>query len=291
MATLYLISTPIGNLSDVSARAGEALAGASRVLAEDTRRSGILLKHLGIDTPLVSLHAHNEASRLASVLGWLDRGEEHLLNILEGGDLALVSDAGTPLISDPGQRMVEAVVEAGHTLVPIPGPSAVLTALLGSALPADRFTFLGFSPRSGRDREAFLERIAGAEETVVLFESPERLVALLEDVARVCEEERRVAVGREMTKIHEEFFRGTADEAQAHYQEHPARGEVSVVVEGASFPDGPDEVDEAAAQALGRALLEKGDKPSAAARELARRLGIPRNAAYKIVQSLSEKDE
>ena len=281
MATLYLISTPIGNLSDLSARAGEVLGGVSRVLAEDTRRSRILLKHLGIDTPLVSLHAHNEASRVASVLDWLDEGE----------DLALVSDAGTPLISDPGQRMVEAVVEAGHTLVPIPGPSAVLTALLGSTLPADRFTFLGFSPRSGRDREAFLERIAGAEETVVLFESPERLVALLGDVADVCGEGRRVAVGREMTKIHEEFFRGTAEEARAHYREHRAKGEVSVVVEAAPLSDGPDEVDEAAAQALGRALLESGKKPSAAARELARRLGIPRNAAYRVVQSLSRKDE
>jgi 16S rRNA (cytidine1402-2'-O)-methyltransferase len=281
MATLYLISTPIGNLSDLSARAGEVLGGVSRVLAEDTRRSRILLKHLGIGTPLVSLHAHNEASRVASVLDWLGEGE----------DLALVSDAGTPLISDPGQRMVEAVVEAGHTLVPIPGPSAVLTALLGSALPADRFTFLGFSPRSGRDREAFLERVAGAEETVVLFESPERLVALLEDVADVCGEGRQVAVGREMTKIHEEFFRGTAEEARAHYREHRAKGEVSVVVEAAPLSDGPDEVDVAAAQALGRALLESGKKPSAAARELARRLGIPRNAAYRVVQSLSRKDE
>ena len=281
MATLYLISTPIGNLSDLSARAGEVLDSVSRVLAEDTRRSRILLKHLGIDTPLVSLHAHNEASRVASVLDWLDEGE----------DLALVSDAGTPLISDPGQRMVEAVVEAGYNLVPIPGPSAVLTALLGSALPADRFTFLGFSPRSGRDREAFLERVAGAEETVVLFESPERLVALLGDVSDVCGEGRRVAVGREMTKIHEEFFRGTAEEARAHYGEHRAKGEVSVVVEAAPLSDGPDEVDEAAAQALGRALLESGQKPSAAARELARRLGIPRNAAYRVVQSLSRKDE
>ena len=281
MATLYLISTPIGNLSDLSARAGEVLGGVSRVLAEDTRRSRILLKHLGIGTPLVSLHAHNEASRVASVLDWLGEGE----------DLALVSDAGTPLISDPGQRMVEAVVEAGYNLVPIPGPSAVLTALLGSALPVDRFTFLGFSPRSGRDREAFLERVAGAEETVVLFESPERLVALLGDVSDVCGEGRRVAVGREMTKIHEEFFRGTAEEARAHYGEHRAKGEVSVVVEAAPLSDGPDEVDEAAAQALGRALLESGQKPSAAARELARRLGIPRNAAYRVVQSLSRKDE
>jgi len=281
MATLFLISTPIGNLSDLSARAGDVLGSVSRVLAEDTRRSRILMKHLGIDTPLVSLHAHNEASRLASVLDWLDDGEE----------LALVSDAGTPLISDPGQRLVEAVVEAGHTLVPIPGPSAVLSVLVGSALPADRFTFLGFSPRSGRDREAFLDRIAGAEEAVVLFESPERLVALLGDVADVCGEGRRVAVGREMTKIHEEFFRGTAEEARAYYREHRAKGEVSVVVEAAPLSDGPDEVDEAAAQALGRALLESGRKPSAAARELARRLGIPRNVAYRVVQSLSRKDE
>jgi 16S rRNA (cytidine1402-2'-O)-methyltransferase len=186
--------------------------------------------------------------------------------------------------------MVEAVAEAGHTLVPIPGPSAVLAALLGSALPADRFTFLGFGPRSGKDRDAFLERIAGAEETVVLFESPERLVALLGELAEVCGGERRVAVCREMTKIHEEFIRGTAEEARAHYEAHPPRGEVSVVVEAAPPVVGADEVDEAAARALGAALLEGGRKPSTAAREVARRLGIPRNTAYEIVHSLSPED-
>lgn len=278
MSTLYLVSTPIGNLSDVTERASRALAASDVVFAEDTRRSRILIEHLELESRLRSLHAHNEDARTGEVLGVLDRG----------GDAALVSDAGTPVVSDPGARLVRAVAEAGHRVVPVPGPSAVLAALAGSGFPADRFCFLGFPPRKGKDREALLERVAAARETVVLFESPERLDALLGDLERLAGPDRGVAVAREMTKKHEEFVRGTIAEAYRYYQENPARGEVTVVVEAAPADRaGPDEVDEDAARALAGVLLERGQRPSHASREVARRLGIPRNLAYRIVHSLS----
>lgn len=278
MPALYLVSTPIGNLSDVTVRARGVLASSEVVFAEDTRRSRILLEHLDVSTPLRSLHAHNEESRVEEVLEILDRQ----------ADVALVSDAGTPVISDPGARLVRAVGASGHRVVPVPGPSAVVAALAGSGLPADRFCFLGFTPRKGQEREEVLERVTAAEETVVLFESPERLDALLGDLERLAGPERRVAVAREMTKKHEEFVRGTIGEAYRYYQENPARGEVTIVVEAA--PEGaeePDAIDEAAARALAGALLDAGRRPSRASREVARRLGIPRNLAYRIVHSIS----
>lgn len=274
VATLYVVGTPIGNLADLPRRAADTLASVDRILAEDTRRSAILLRDRSIDTPLVSLHRHNEAERTQEALGWLDAGE----------DLALVSDAGTPVVSDPGRRLVEAVWKAGHRVVPIPGPSAVTAALAVSGFPADRFTFLGFLPRKGRERDALLDRIVGAEETVVLFESPERLARLLDDLASRCGHERRVAVARELTKLHEEVFRGTLAEAERYYREG-ARGEVTVVVEPTRTPrPGSAEVDREAGRLLARALLDDGARPSRAAREVAKRLGIPRNTAYTLVQ-------
>lgn len=281
MATLYLVSTPIGNLSDLTARAGRVLGSASRILAEDTRRTRILLEHLDLNTPLTSLHAHNEEARTERVLQWLREGE----------DLALVTDAGTPLISDPGGRLVRSVIEAGHEVVPVPGPSAVIAALVASGLPADRFTFLGFLPRRGRERTELLERIATAEETIVVFESPERLGALLEALEEYCGAEREIAVAREVTKLHEHFLRGTLREARAYYEKSPPRGEVTVVIgamaasEAGAAADAA--VDEAAAEALGRSLLQEGARPSQAAREVARRLDIPRNLAYRIIQTIS----
>ena len=276
MSTLYLVSTPIGNLSDVTDRAREVLDAVDLVLAEDTRRSRILLDHLDIPTDLRSLHAHNEAERTDEVLELLEQGM----------DLALVSDAGTPLVSDPGARVVAAAADGGHRVVPIPGPSAVLAALAASGLPADRFTFLGYPPRKGGERDEVLERVATADETVVLFESPERLEALLVDLDRLCGPRRRLAVARELTKVHEEIVRGTIPDVHRYYQEHSPRGEITVVVEAAPEREGPDAVDEAAARALARALLEEGMRPSRASREVARRLGIPRNAAYRLVHSL-----
>ncbi len=278
MSTLYLVSTPIGNLGDLSPRAADVLTSVARILAEDTRRTRILAEHVGAGAPLVALHAHNEAERTQKVLAWLDAGE----------DLALVSDAGTPLVSDPGARIVDAVASAGHRVVPLPGPSAVLAALVASGLPTERFTFLGFPDRKGKGRARLLERVATSEETVVLFESPLRLGSLLSDLADACGRERRVAVARELTKIHEELFRGTLADAAAHYTEHPPRGEVTVVV--APAEPGAEEGlhDEEAAKALARSLLAGGLRPSAAAKEIARTLGVARNSAYRIVQDLND---
>ena len=273
MGRLYVVATPIGNLEDLTRRAERILGEVTRVAAEDTRRTGVLLRRLGVDTPMISLHAHNEARRLGQVLDWLDAGE----------DVALVSDAGTPLVSDPGGRLVSAALERGHVVVPIPGPSAVLAAVVGSGLPADRFCFLGFVPRKGADRDSTLERIAGSLETCVIFESPERLVALLEELEGRLEPARRISVARELTKLHEEFRRGTAGALAAYYRAHPARGEVSLVVEGR----GEDvTADPEVVRTRARALLEEGVSPSQAAKELARSLGVSRNRAYDVVQEL-----
>jgi len=278
MATLYLVSTPIGNLGDLSPRAADTLESVTRILAEDTRRTLTLLNHLKLKTPLVSLHAHNEASRREAVLEWLASGE----------DLALVSDAGTPLVSDPGQRIVEAAVEAGFPVVPIPGPSAVLAALAGSGFPGDRFSFLGFLPRKGPERAELLDRISSSPDTVVLFESPERTRALLGALAEGCGPDRPVAVGRELTKLYEEFVRGPLTQVKEHFEVHAPRGEIVVVVSGAPEPGDTGPVDEGAARALAKALLDEGLTPSRVAKEVARRLKIPRNLTYAVVQRLSE---
>lgn len=277
MGDLYIVGTPIGNLADLTHRAVEVLRRVDRILAEDTRRTRVLLDHYGIATPLTSLHEHNEAARTEEALGRLAGGEA----------LALVSDAGTPLLSDPGARLVDAAVGAGHRVVPIPGPSAITAALVASGLPPEPFAFLGFVPKGGGGRSALLDRVATAGDTTVLFESPERLSRLLADLEAVCGPGRRVAVARELTKVHEEIVRGTLSEARAYYEEKPPRGEVTVVVEGAAARGEPDRVDEAAAEALARALLEEGRRPSAAAREVAARLGIPRNRAYEIVHRVA----
>lgn len=276
MATLFLVSTPIGNLGDLTPRAGETLGQVSRVLAEDTRRTRKLLTHLGLSKPLVSLHAHNEASREETVLGWLDAGE----------DLAVVSDAGTPLVSDPGERLVEAVLGRGHQVVPIPGPSAILAALVASGLPSQPFTFLGFLPRKGKDRARVLERVSFAQETTILFEAPDRLVTLLEALEEMAGSLRRGVVARELTKIHEEFVRGSLEELVRHFRERPPRGEITLVLEPAPEIQGADEIDRAAAGALATALLGEGMSPSRAAKELARRLGLSRNQAYQVVQAV-----
>ncbi|MBI4541039.1 MAG: 16S rRNA (cytidine(1402)-2'-O)-methyltransferase [Gemmatimonadetes bacterium] len=278
MATLYLVSTPIGNLGDITYRAVEVLRGVGRVVAEDTRRTRLLLRHYGIGTPVTSAHAHNEARRAQLVSRWLG----------EGLDVALVSDAGTPLVSDPGARIVAAALSAGHRVAPIPGASAVLAALVASGLPFGRFSFLGFLPRGGAARARLLDAVATTSETAVLFEAPDRLLALLEDLAERCGGERCVAVARELTKVHEEFFRGTLDGARRYYEEVAPRGEVTVVVEGTAAEREPDAADQDAGCALARVLLAQGKRPSAVARELTRRLGIPRNRAYELVHSLPE---
>jgi 16S rRNA (cytidine1402-2'-O)-methyltransferase len=276
------VSTPIGNLADMTLRGIETLKSVRRVLAEDTRRTGILLRHYGIETALVSAHEHNEAARAEQIAAWLDAGE----------DLALVSDAGTPLLSDPGLRIVQRVLEAGHAVVPVPGASALLAGLVGSGIAPEPFTFFGFPPRSGRARERFLETVAGLEHTAVLYEAPGRLVRLLKDLAAACGEARQVAVGRELTKLHETFVRGTLAETIVSYDGRSIRGEVVVVLAGGGPPAQPERP---TAAALARSLLQEGGRPSAVARELARTLGISRNEAYEIAlaeaaQSAGEDD-
>ena len=283
MATLYLVSTPIGNLGDLSPRAEDVLRSVDRILAEDTRRTRPLAERVGAEARLVSLHQHNERGRVASVIEWLDSGE----------NVALVSDAGTPLVSDPGESLVKRVAAAGHDVVPIPGASAVLAALVGSGLPTERFAFLGFPDKKGGGRRALLERVRTSNETVVLFESPQRTVRLLQDLMDACGAQREVAVARELTKIYEEFQRGTLMEVLAYYQENEPRGEVTFVV----APSGDEESEEVHAQLMDRGrevaldLLSEGVKPSAAAKDLAARLDLSRNDAYRIVQSLREDTE
>ena len=281
MSTLYIVATPIGNLSDASVRCVEILGSVDGILAEDTRRTRKLLDRYELRTPLTSLHEHNEASRIPKVLARLEAGD----------DLALVSDAGTPLVSDPGERLVRAVVDNGYVVVPVPGPSAILSALMGAGFPAVPFTFHGFVPRKGKSRKAVLQQIAHAPETSVVFESPERVVALLLELASLVAEDRQVVVAREMTKIHEEFHRGTMAEAARYYGQNKPRGEVTVVVSPQTPAAGSESIDEAAARALARALLDEGLTPSRAAREVSSRLGIAKNTAYEIVHAPADDSE
>jgi len=280
MASLYIVSTPIGNLGDITYRAVEVLRAADVILAEDTRRSGVLLRHYGVEGRMISAHEHNERARAATVVEMLR----------EGRDVALVTDAGTPLLSDPGARIVREVVEAGFEVVPVPGASALLAALVASGIPAELFTFYGFIPRKGGRRTELLEEIAALPYAAVLYESPNRTAELLRDLAAAAGPERRVAVARELTKMHEEFFRGTAEEAAERFEEREVRGEIVVVVEGRpEDAEAEAETDALAARSLAQALLSQGMSPSAVAKELRRRLGIARNAAYELAQEAAEE--
>ena len=273
---LYVVSTPIGNLGDVTVRALEVLRTADVVLAEDTRRTAVLLRHYEITARLISAHEHNERARAATVVEMLGEGKR----------VALVSDAGTPLLSDPGARIVRAVVDAGYEVVPVPGASALLAALVAAGVAAERFTFYGFIPRKGGGRSALLEEIARSAHAAVLYESPHRTAELLRDLAATAGPERRAAVARELTKLHEEIFRGTLAEAADRFTDAAVRGEIVVVVEGRPEGEAADEAADAEAEAevLAAALIAQGVAPSAAAKELRNRLGLARNTAYDLAQ-------
>lgn len=276
---LYLVSTPIGNLSDMTRRGVDVIRGADVVFAEDTRRTAVLLRHYGVETRLISAHEHNEAARAELVVELLGEGKK----------VAMVSDAGTPLLSDPGARVVRSALEAGYEVIPVPGPSALLAALVASGIAADRFTFYGFLPRKGGGRQELLDEIGVSRHTAVIYESPQRLAALLADLASVASPDRRVAVARELTKMHEEIVRLPLGEAVEAYRDREVRGEVVVVIEGA--PEAPPaSAEDAAARALAEALLERGVAPSDVARELRTRLSIPRNEAYDLVQRMTGGD-
>ncbi len=273
--TLYIVATPLGNLGDLSARAAELLRTVPVVAAEDTRRTRGLLTHLGASPQLLSYHAHSQDRRVEALLAML----------ADGRDVALVSDAGTPGVSDPGSDLVAAARQAGVTVVPIPGPSAVATALSAAGLRGDRYLFLGFIPRKGGERARLLARAASEEWNVVFFEAPPRLVDLLGDLAEAAGGARRAVVARELTKLHEEFRLGTLDELTGYYSEHPPRGELTIVLEGTGTPaDPPDRTADAVQQAT--LLLAEGLTRREVVSRLSETLGLSRNDAYRLVMEL-----
>lgn len=283
--TLYLVSTPIGNLADLSARALEVLGRVPVVYAEDTRRTLKLVRHFDLQARLVSLHAHNERERIDEVLAAL----------AAGNDVALVTDAGTPGVSDPGAILVRAAAEAGHAAVPVPGPSAVLAALAASGFGADEFAFCGFPPRGGAERTAWLERCRRTAVTIVAFESPNRVGRLLVDMAGAGLASTPAVVCRELTKLHEEVRRGTVAALADYYRGAEVRGEVTLVLDrgrgaAAEAADGPPpgagdpgpwvRADEAA-RALARRMAERGASTREITDALRVDLGLARNAAYE----------
>lgn len=265
--TLIVCATPIGNLGDASPRLAETLEAVDLIYAEDTRRTAKLLHHFGVSTPMKSLFAGNENQRLDDIKAQLG----------EGATIALVSDAGMPVVSDPGAAAVEVAASVGATVTAVPGPSAVTSALAVSGFTGDRFVFMGFLPRKGRDRSDSLESIATEERTTVVFAAPSRVGADLQALSGACGAERKVVVARELTKIHEEVWRGTVSDAAATFGDPArARGEFTVVVEGALpvEPNLDDAVDAATS------LISRGTSTSDAVREIASSHGVSRRELY-----------
>ncbi len=268
---LYLVGTPIGNLDDLSPRARRVLAGADRVACEDTRRSGLLLHHLGIRVPLLSFHQHNQTSRIPQLLAALEAGEA----------VALISDAGLPAVSDPGQELAAAARAAGRQVICIPGPSAVTTALVSSGLPSGRFCFEGFLPPKGSSRRQRLAELADEKRTIVLFEAPHRLLALLEDLQAVLGD-RPLQVARELTKRHEEQVGPSVGAALEHFRRTPPQGECTLVLGGAP-PAAAPLWDDGALRLELQALVRGGLSNREAARTLAERSGHSRRALYALL--------
>jgi 16S rRNA (cytidine1402-2'-O)-methyltransferase len=268
---LIVVATPIGNLGDLSSRAAEALREADLVLAEDTRRTGKLLAHVGSEVRQLSLHEHNERERAEEVVARLD----------EGARLVLVSDAGTPAVSDPGYRLISAVVAAGHRVEAVPGASALLTALVVSGLPTDRVAFEGFLPRRGAARRVRLAELAGERRTLVLYVSPHRAVDDLTDLGAALGGDRPAALCRELTKRHEEVRRGPLDALAASVADG-VRGELTLVVGGAPAP-APEVVTDAELVARVRTREADGVRRKVAIAEVAQAAGVPKRAVFDAV--------
>jgi 16S rRNA (cytidine1402-2'-O)-methyltransferase len=271
---LLVVATPIGNLGDLSPRAVETLAGADVVACEDTRHTRKLLTHAGITgRPLLAVHDQNEGERVPRVLGLLAQGRR----------VALVSDAGMPAVSDPGRLLVAEVIAAGHDVVVIPGPSAGVAALVASGLPTARWVFEGFLPRTGAERARRVAEVAGERRTIVLYEAPHRVRRTVEDLAAACGPGRRVALARELTKRHEEVWRGSLGEAAAHLAASEPRGEFVIVLDGApeALPAGDEEIEAALT-----ARLEDGESRRRAVDAVAAELALPRRRVYDIALRL-----
>lgn len=271
---LLIVATPIGNLGDLSPRAAEALAGADLIACEDTRRTRRLLAHAGITgRPLLAVHDQNEGQRVPRVLGLLAQGRQ----------VALVSDAGLPAVSDPGQHLVAEVIAAGYDVAVIPGPSAGVTALVGSGLPSARWVFEGFLPRKGAERSRRVAEVAAERRTVVLYEAPHRVRRTVDELAAACGPSRRVVLARELTKIHEEMWRGALADAVTHLAATEPRGEFTLVLEGAPepLPADDDDIEEAL-----RSRLQTGESRRSAVDAVAFELGLPRRRVYDVALNL-----
>jgi 16S rRNA (cytidine1402-2'-O)-methyltransferase len=269
--TLYVVSTPIGHMGDFSFRAVETLKQVSAVLAEDTRHTANLMKRYEIATPLVPHHEHNEAKTTPRLVERLLRGES----------LALVSDAGTPLLSDPGARLVRAAIDAGVAVSPIPGASALLSALVASGLDVDRFTFYGFLARKGAERRSAIDEIVRARHSSVVYESPNRVAETLAELAGAGAADRATVVARELTKHYEETRRGTVSELAAYYTDASPRGEIVIVIAGADSGQGAGASEELL-RARAAALRAEGRSARDIAAALSAELGAPRNLAYRV---------
>jgi 16S rRNA (cytidine1402-2'-O)-methyltransferase len=279
MGTLYVVATPIGNLEDITARALRVLGQVSLIAAEDTRRTSQLLNHFNLTSPaLTSYFEHNKLAKLDQVLA-----------ALETGDVALVSDGGTPNVSDPGYELVRAALAAGHTVVPIPGASALLAALVASGLPTDSFIYLGFLPRHATHRRQLLASLARERRTLVAYEAPHRLLETL-DAVEATLGDRPVAVARELTKVHEEIFRGPASAARAHFASKEILGEVTLVVGGAPT-DAAAAWDSARVRAEVAELVAGGVKRKDAARMVADLSGWPQRDVYRLAVEPAETNE
>jgi 16S rRNA (cytidine1402-2'-O)-methyltransferase len=266
--TLYLVSTPIGNLGDMTHRAVEVLSSAALIIAEDTRHSRRLLDHYKVSTPLKSYHEHNEAQETPKLVARLRAGDS----------IALITDAGTPLISDPGSRLVTAAVEASLPVVPIPGASSVMAAIVGSGMSLEKFTFVGFLPRKGRERSEMIADVVASHSTVVMFEAANRVGATLGALADAGAGERAAVVARELTKQFEEFKRGSVAELANLYKDVDPKGEVVLVIAGAE----KSAVSEAELTDAARKLRASGNSPRDVMEHLMSDLGAPRNLAYKL---------
>ncbi|HLW51929.1 MAG TPA: 16S rRNA (cytidine(1402)-2'-O)-methyltransferase [Candidatus Angelobacter sp.] len=271
--TLYIVATPIGNLEDITHRAVRILRQADLIACEDTRQTRKLLDHYGISNPTTSYHEHNEAGR----------AEELLRKLGEGQNIALVSDAGMPGISDPGYRVIKLAIERGVTVIPIPGASAITAALVGSGLPTDAFEFRGFLPARSGQRRTALEALLQAKHTVVLYEAPHRIRETLEDVAAILGNERPVVVARELTKLHEEFIRGPASQVLVHFREHEPKGEITLLIgpasQSATLTPG-----KTLADRLQKIVVEQEVDEKEALKILARETGLPKSELYRELQ-------
>ena len=282
MAKLYVVATPIGNLGDLSARARDTLANSDLIAAEDTRHTGVLLKHFGIGTPQLSLHDHNEAARAVEIIALLRAGKS----------VSLVSDAGTPAISDPGFELVRAVAAAGFEIIAIPGPCAAIAALSIGALPTDRFCFEGFLPARGAARRQRLKALEREARTLVLYESPHRVRETLEDCVTAFGEARAATVVREATKLHETTYRGSLLEMLARSREDAdfSRGEIVLLIGGAPQTEGDDAESESKAQLDKVLLVLLAELPLKQAAHLAAQItGARDNEAYKRALALKEQ--